>query len=61
MMLFMFTLELLRSQHPTLFKGEATARIAEWFAAGAPEDIRDVPERIIARAMKETNETQRPN
>jgi len=58
-MLFMFAMHLLQQKHPALLKVDAPERVAEWMAAGAPEDVKEVVPRILERVRKEADEAGR--
>lgn len=53
MMMFAFAMHTLQIAHPVLFdNADIAERMAEWFAAGAPEDLRNIADKIIARCTK---------
>ena len=59
MMLCLYTMNILNHHYPSMFRVDATTRIAEWMAAGEPEDLKQVVPRIMERAKKEVDEAGR--
>ena len=54
-MLYMMALYIQHWMNPEMFKGieRTPIRIQQWFAAGAPEDLAEVPKMLLERMLME--------
>jgi hypothetical protein len=57
-MLYMMALYILQWNSPEMFKDmeRTPIRIQQWFAAGHPDDLLEVPKMLLARILKEAKQ-----
>jgi hypothetical protein len=60
MMKFLLTMRILQTRYPASVKIETYNRVAEWFAAGEPDDLSGVADKILKRCGIETRRDERP-
>jgi hypothetical protein len=57
-MLYMMAIYILQWNIPEIFKAmeRTPIRVKQWFAAGQPDDLLEVPKMLLARILKETEQ-----